>query len=563
MAQSRIAHQPTLRQLLKSEAMAEAQVAFGSPLLDRPVVQVVGTINPSPRPGSLVVVRSEALSNKDVQPLKEMAGLVVIYGGSGDPALAQLTPAPANAVVSNTLTAPSSTTAISGDTWLKRLAKECEDIDLPLIVVPGFGAEAGQIADEIRMAFLNELKSATARLHASLMTLLLEEGLEGLIEEVSNSLNRPVAVETAEFKVLASRNMGATPASQQHSVTEEVADTVKQLRALAEKGVVDFSMPPIKMGRRLILPVVLSEAVVGYISAMFRPSDDIDAMSEYLQPAALAVMVEFSQRRKDGSVFAVTQKTLLKDILSGRSLSASDQERLERYYGFDLCDGLLVFAVEAQLGPNPTVPFRSVVWPDEAFITVAVEGTRVFIVPFQEKEGKKWSEEAQVLLAKIRKTLGVEDDQARIQIGAARLARTILDLPDAYREARQALIIGSMVHGDKEFVTGYGDLGIKRLLYLMIDHPELDRFYEENLAPLEIYDSEWESELVPSLRVYLEHGANLNSAARALFIHRHTLRYRLEQIADILKADIDSQEVLLNLQIAFLIRDMKGQARPG
>jgi len=98
---------------------------------------------------------------------------------------------------------------------------------------------------------------------------------------------------------------------------------------------------------------------------------------------------------------------------------------------------------------------------------------------------------------------------------------------------------------------------VKRLLYLMIDHPELERFYEENLAPLESYDVEWESELVPSLRVYLEAGANLNSAARALFIHRHTLRYRLEQIAEILKVDIDSQETLLNLQIAFLIKDIK------
>ena len=103
---------------------------------------------------------------------------------------------------------------------------------------------------------------------------------------------------------------------------------------------------------------------------------------------------------------------------------------------------------------------------------------------------------------------------------------------------------------------GYGDLGVKRLLYLMIDHPELERFCEEIIEPLESYDEEWESELVPSLRIYLAEGANLNSAARALFIHRHTLRYRLEQIAEILKVDIDSQEVLLNLQIAFQIRDM-------
>jgi sugar diacid utilization regulator len=557
MAQSRIAHHPTLRQLLDSETMAEAHIAVGQTLLDRSVVQVVGTLSPTPRAGSLLVLRSDTLSVHDIAALKEMAGLVVIRGGTGDCAVATVPASAAGNIIGVTVASPSSTAAVSVDVWLKRLAKECEQILLPLIVVPGFG-ETAQIADEIRMAFLKELKSGSARLHASLMTLLLEEGLEGLVEEVSNSLNRPVAVETADFKVLASRNMGATPTSQQQAVAEEVAESSKRLRFHGGKSTVEVSLPPIKAGRRLILPVVLGEAVVGYISAMFRPNDDIDAITEYLQPAALAVMVEFNQRRKDGSVFAVTQKSLLKDLLSGRSLSASDQERLERYYGFDLSDGLLVFAVEANLGLNPATPFRAVLWPEDSFITAEVEGTRVFVLPHQGKEDKKWNEEAQSLLVKIRKNLGVDGETARIQIGAARLAHAILDLPDAYREARQALIVGSMVHGEKEFITGYGDLGIKRLLYLMIDHPELDRFYEENLAPLETYDSEWESELVSSLRIYLEHGANLNSAARALFIHRHTLRYRLEQIADILKVDIDSQEVLLNLQIAFLIRDMKG-----
>jgi len=116
-----------------------------------------------------------------------------------------------------------------------------------------------------------------------------------------------------------------------------------------------------------------------------------------------------------------------------------------------------------------------------------------------------------------------------------------------------------MIHKEREFSIGYGELGVKRLLYLIIDHPEVDRFYKEALSPLEAYDEEWETDLLDSLRVYVNEGANLNSTARALFIHRHTLRYRLEQIADILKVDIDSQEVLLNLQIAFLIRDMTHQ----
>lgn len=39
------------------------------------------------------------------------------------------------------------------------------------------------------------------------------------------------------------------------------------------------------------------------------------------------------------------------------------------------------------------------------------------------------------------------------------------------------------------------------------------------------------------------------------------MRYRLEQIAELLKVDIDSPEVLLNLQIAFNILEMKGKTK--
>jgi len=73
---------------------------------------------------------------------------------------------------------------------------------------------------------------------------------------------------------------------------------------------------------------------------MTKSNDNLEMLAEYLHPAASAATVDFYQRRKDGSIFTVTQKSLLKDLLSGRGLSAADQERVERHYGFDLCDGL-------------------------------------------------------------------------------------------------------------------------------------------------------------------------------------------------------------------------------
>lgn len=540
-------HQPTLRQLLNSEALSEAQVIYGDDLIDRPIVQVVATLTPLPRAGSLAVCRLESVLGVEASDVKGLAALAIIKQSNSE-SLSSVTP------VSTAVPSPSPLN-LGVDVAFKRITKLCTDAEIPLVLIPAFG-DPSQVADDVRIAFLRELKLSSARLHSALLSLLLDEGLEGLVEEVSNRLNRPVVVETADFKVLASRNMGATPASQQRLLAEEASKAVRRRFASHEKlHNQDICLSPLKVGRRLVLPILLSDSLVGYIAVMVRTNDDLEMIGEYLQAAALAAMVEFSQRRRDGSVFTVTQQSLLKDLLAGNTLSASDQERLERHYGFDLCDGLLMFAVESNVTGST---MKSIA--EDGFASTEIEGTRVFVVPILEKSGTTWQTEAQTLIQKIKASGGAAEN-SRIQIGAARTVQTILDLQEAYREARQALIIGSMVHGDNDFVIGYGELGIKRLLYLMIDHPELERFYEENLAPLEAYDTEWESELVPSLRVYLEQGANLNSAARALFIHRHTLRYRLEQIADILKVDIDSQEVLLNLQIAYLIRDMKNNIR--
>ncbi len=539
MASAPLPQQPTIQQLLNSDSMSEAQILWGENLLQRPIFQVVTSLVPRPRPGSLLITRPMTLAQSEISALPDLAGIVVIkpYVVSAEPSVAGGQHAGAGGLAS-----------VSVDVELGVLVKLCADAGIPIVAIPGFG-EPAQAAEDVRTAFLSEVKRGVARLYGSFVSSVLDQGLTGLLEDLAGYLNRPLAIETSDFKILAARNMGPTPPSHQRTLADEVAKISK--RQLREQRTLEEPMQTVRIGRRLVMPIPMGGLIAGYFSVMLRPNDDAEYIREFLQPAALAAMVDFSHRQKGLSTFSATQKSLLKDLLSGRSLSAADQERLEQHFGFDLCDGFLVFAVQEAT----TTPGKTPSWPEQPFVSTEVEGTRIYVVPYHEKSGKTWQQEAEALVALIKK--GNKD--TKIQLGAGRLIQTTLDLPDSYREARQALILGSMMHGENEFVTGYGDLGVRRLLYLMIDHPELERFYEENLAPLEAYDAEWESELVPTLAVYLKEGANLNSAARALFIHRHTLRYRLEQIADILKVDIDSQEVLLNLQIAFLVKEMKGK----
>jgi hypothetical protein len=557
MLETSLTHLPTIQQLLETEVMAEAQIIFGENLGQRHVSQVIASLTPAPsRPHSLLVARLEGTDSFDRTELANLAAVVVIGGGTAESPVIEKAQSASSVLAGSHGKSAVLKSAVSIDPVLERLRTVCADASIPLIALPSFG-EANQVFEEIRSNFLKEVRTNTTRLHEHFLRIVLAEGLEGLVEELSNRTGRPVSIETANFQVLAQRNMSATPANQKQALTEHIGLALhRSKRSQTKEDFVDIlHIKPFKIGRRLVAPILIDDVAVGFISCATKANENLDMLTDCLQPAASAATVEFYQRRQDGTIFAVTQKSLLKDLLSGRGLSASDQERVERHYGFDLCDGLFVFAVDVSGSDSQRLTESF----EESLAVTEVEGTRVFVIPYNHKEGKNWQQFAEDLKTRLKKFVATKDGKTdlRVQIGAGRLAPNILNLAEAYREARQALIIGTMIEGEHEFSVSYGDLGIKRLLYLMIDHPELQRFYEENLGPLDRYDSEWDSELVPSLRVYLEQGANLNSAARALFIHRHTMNYRLEQIADILKVDIDSQEVLLNMHIAFLIRDMK------
>jgi hypothetical protein len=77
--------------------------------------------------------------------------------------------------------------------------------------------------------------------------------------------------------------------------------------------------------------------------------------------------------------------------------------------------------------------------------------------------------------------------------------------------------------------------GAYRLLFrVFASHPdEVRSFYEDTVAPLVRYDESYGSELVMTLETFLEHNGATGAAASALFVHRHTIAYRLERVKEL------------------------------
>jgi purine catabolism regulator len=85
--------------------------------------------------------------------------------------------------------------------------------------------------------------------------------------------------------------------------------------------------------------------------------------------------------------------------------------------------------------------------------------------------------------------------------------------------------------------------------------PALSRVADALLRPLVEHDHRAGTDLVATLRAFLEHHGHVESTAAFLHIHRHTLRARMTRIQNTIDADLDSAYVRAELLLALTVGD--------
>jgi len=155
---------------------------------------------------------------------------------------------------------------------------------------------------------------------------------------------------------------------------------------------------------------------------------------------------------------------------------------------------------------------------------------------------------------KIRKDFEIE---AYIGIGLG--YEYLADVRESYTEAKSALQLISMEK--QKYVLSYNDMGIHSLISQIRSPRTLDNYINDKLGKLIEADKVQDSELCNTLRAYIENNCNSNATAELLFIHRNTMRYRLDKIEKILNVDLDDLSVCLELKLAFIILDFRNSRK--
>jgi len=155
----------------------------------------------------------------------------------------------------------------------------------------------------------------------------------------------------------------------------------------------------------------------------------------------------------------------------------------------------------------------------------------------------------------IRHELHVFSPELEIALGVSRPCRDYRLLPEAYGEAKEALEIGRKLNRTGS-VHYFDELGVYQFLTKVRDMPELQSYYHSVIGKLDGVEPSVRHDLVKTLEQYFSANGNVFKAAQGLYLHRNSMKYRLERIQELLGVDLDDAEVRFNLQLALKIRPL-------
>jgi purine catabolism regulator len=407
-------------------------------------------------------------------------------------------------------------------------------------------------------AVLQRALSAHERLERIVLS---ERGLAGVVAALSSLIAGAAVVFDARGDVLASH---AASAPLDEPTLASLADELRErTRAGARRG---YAPGGELQGRALALPVARAGGSQGngggdgpVPEAWLLGAKDGGALNEFdrltLHQAVTVVALELLR----GRVADDTERRLAGDVLnalvSGELQGAELARRLEPF-GLRDRAGVLVLAPPRTVKAATEHALAQAVRDEVPAGLVAGAGrfSCALLPPPRSGAEAELFATAERLRARVAHEVGHD-----LPAGAGRAA-PVADLRRAFHEARCALEARALAAGQAEPGAGglatYRDLGSFQLLLSLQDDDALRLFCDSILAPIEDGEGAYGGELMRSLEAFIECNGQWERAARKLYCHRHTLRYRIRRVEELTGRSLDSARDRIDFWLALRGREL-------
>lgn len=164
----------------------------------------------------------------------------------------------------------------------------------------------------------------------------------------------------------------------------------------------------------------------------------------------------------------------------------------------------------------------------------------------------------------------LEDTAQRVQQYMAKLAKTrsesawhaglsrptpVQELHHALKQAEYALH-HSLKHDEQGEIRLHDETGLEQLLADSVTPEQAARYIDDWLGPLIAHDARGNTQLLPTLRAFLNNHGAYRETARELQVHHNTVRYRMSRIHALTRRRSLNPQVYLQYHVALILYDV-------
>jgi len=465
-------------------------------------------------------------------------------------------------------------TGFSFDKVPPALVKIAEEYGFPLFEVP-YHVPFIAITEAVASKIVNEQYSLLQRslaVHEKLTKIVLEEkGLDAILSTLTALVGCSAVLFDFHGVVLCEaayrRRLGG----------ELIADLWRQISdRRASRQNFALSLEGVGSGVQ-VYPVVASHRIGAFL-AVVKDSGDFSEYDRIILHNVVTVTALELVKKK---AVAETEKRLAGDFFD--ELIASDlyEEEIARrlaFFGLDPQSPHLIVLVDIDgfrafvdgPGEREAAAVQDIKerlhWAVDEFMAkhevLFISASRSDSVVILVQPGALDTDAVLALAAELQAAIDKMLPEITVSLGIGRPHRQLVDLRQSYYEASYAIRIRKL-KGEPGVIATFADLGSYGLLLGLQDTLSLEVFYDSVLGKLQEYDEQNSSDLVKSLACFLEANGHWGDAAEKLYVHRHTLRYRMKRVEEITGRDLDKSQDRMEFWLALKAKELIDQAKKG
>lgn len=454
---------------------------------------------------------------------------------------------------------------------------------LPLLLIPGSLPYAAVIASVLGTILNRQsyILKRSEEINRELTRLILQgSGVNAIASAIARLIRQPVLITNDVLEPIATGTASVAHRAflQRCMQSPDYLNAVALLRSrqlsTQLSATSEFVTFKVQVWGRVVNQVVVQASVgqdvYGYIMTWEtgRAMEELDFVA--LNHAATALALEMVKARAMAETENRLKSDFLSELFSDRFHSEKELLRRGRLMGMDLARKHAILIARLELSEDPAAN-HGLPTADprlHALVQRAVDGvcprslvvsrgdTVVILLHFERPpEPDVAREKGREAARAVQTVLAAEFPGVQVSIGIGEGCRSPLDLGRSYREALRALDVGARLFG-KGKVVAVQDLGVLDMLGA-IDARAVGDYVRRVLQPLLEYDARHDADLLRTLEVYLDEQESLVAAARRLYVHPNTVRYRIEKIRELLKVDLfASPEQRLTVHLALKCRHL-------